>query len=85
MVIWLCSCQLEVYKADFAHYDTNANGALDVQEVKLLVAGQLGRPATDHEFRSLLKQFDLSPEGKITLYEYVAVVGSLDGRTARYL
>ena len=50
--------QLQVYTADFARFDANGNGALDIQELAEMAKFQLGNSPSSDAVQNLVAEMD---------------------------
>jgi len=73
-----------VYLEDFNNADANGNGALDPEEIRLLLTHQLGQEPTENECAAFIASVDQNEDGRVSLFEYIReMVGgswTLDGQ-----
>jgi len=63
----------ELHKIAFQGADRDGNGALDRNELLLMITKQMGQEPTAEEFEMLWAGFDADQDGKVTLDEYIRV------------
>lgn len=59
--------QLEEYRRDFAEFDLNNDGQIDVMELRF----QIGNDLDQSHFRRLVEEIDKDESGTVTMQEYV--------------
>ena len=64
---------LEYVLSDFDDLDADGSGTLDFDEVKAYVAADGG--VSEEEAAGLMKQYDLDNDGKVSVEEYLQVMG----------
>jgi len=70
----ITSAQEAVYKADFAKFDADKNGALEAAEVQEMAKFQLGSSADTATVDALVAEMDKNGDGKIEIHEYIGKI-----------
>ena len=67
--------QLSIYQEGFDKFDTNGNGGLMGDELRVLAGHQFGEGVTEEQLASMIAQLDTNADGRVELTEYLGWVG----------
>ena len=73
--------QMDIVIRRFKTIDKDHSGDIDINELKTLLPGVQGAKAA----ASLLTQYDINGDGKLSFEEFVPLLAALEGRTALVL
>jgi len=70
--------EYQEYQRDFQGFDTDRSGLLDENEIRQLLAKQLGREPEPDAVKAFLEGADRDHDGKLSLYEYIRSICDQD-------